>query len=123
MQTIKEHIPCLPCLLAIGKIRLPEVHHLVSGMRREGHDKTIALCEWHHQRIKPDDRPEQEIMSILGPSLAQGKRTFALYFGTEQQLLKVQDWLLKQFNDEPWIDYDIPSQVRSDAIIRWLQAL
>jgi len=97
MQKIKEHVPCLCCLLALGKIRLPEVHHLVSGMRREGDHKTIALCDFHHRSVLPDGMTKHETMKLLGPSLAWGKKTFATTFGTEAGLLKVQDWLLKQF--------------------------
>ena len=121
LKTIKEHMPCLPCLLTIDRVRLPTVQHVVSGFTREGNCRTYASCEWHHLGIRPDGWSRQAISGLLGVSLTMGKRTFQSDYGPESVLIEVQDFLLAQFESRPWFDYNIAVDVRRKAIDLWMR--
>lgn len=121
MGTLKEHVPCIACLLATKRVRMPEIHHLVSGMRREGHDSTISLCEFHHRGMLPDGKNKQEVSGMLGPSLAWGKRSFQQFFGPERLLLKITDFLLDEFHNYPWERHNVPFDLRRRICQYWIE--
>jgi hypothetical protein len=119
MGTLKEHVPCIACLLTINMgYRLPTIHHLTSGFRRRGHQETVPLCAWHHQG-DTECYSKQEIMGILGPSYAHGRRGFEEVYGGDDTLLAVTNKILFHFGRDPWLDYDLPEYVRRDAIELW----
>ncbi|MGP1667490.1 MAG: Ref family recombination enhancement nuclease [Rhodanobacter sp.] len=60
---------------------MPEVHHLLSGNRRIGHQDTLPLCPHHHRAIGKG----------LGPSLANGSKPFHAEYGSDQELLAMTD--------------------------------
>ena len=119
MTVIKGHIPCLACLFATGRVRLPEIDHKVSGMKREGHDKTSPLCPYHHRGLIPDGHTKQTISGLLGPSLAWGKRTFEEFFGHENLRITITTRLVKSYEESPWIDYEIPYELQRRAFNYW----
>ena len=119
LNTLKEHMPCLPCLLTAKRNRLPTIQHIVSGFTREGHSQTYSSCGWHHLGIIPDGWSRQDISGFLGPSMTMGKRTFCAEYGSEHTLVAVQDLLLVEFATHPWFDYDVPTGVRRRAIEHW----
>ena len=121
METIKNHIPCLPCIIVSdGRyVRYPEVQHVVEGFKRLGHEFTHPLCGWHHRGIILDNWTTQAMLGAYGPSLSQGKKTFAVRFGSERNLVKLTDWLLEQFERKPWDYYNIPYDIRREAIRKW----
>lgn len=76
---------CIACRI-LGFYSAPDVHHILSGGRRTGHQNTIPLCPWHHRGVKPH-RIVPVLMDI-GPSLAHGSKPFHARFGTQEELLK-----------------------------------
>ena len=120
LSTIKENMPCLPCLLTLDRTRLPTVQHVVSGFTREGHHRTYASCGWHHLGIKVDGWSRQAMSGLLGPSLTMGKRTFQSEYGPESLLIAMQDFLLQRFESHPWLGYHVPYDTRREAMELWI---
>ena len=77
-----QRLGCIACRI-LGFYTQPDVHHVLSGGRRTGHQNTIPLCPWHHRGI----RPGVLTPDYLGPSLANGSKPFHARFGTQKQLL------------------------------------
>jgi hypothetical protein len=83
-----QRIGCIACRI-LGVFSQADVHHVLTGGRRTGHQDTIPLCPYHHRGVigcvmgvengKPAFDP--------GPSLANGSKTFHKFFGTQQELL------------------------------------
>jgi len=128
MTVLKENVPCIPCLLLIGKVRLPSIQHTVSGMTRDGHLITYSSCEWHHfgyplenwqQLSGSDGGANQATSGLLGPSLANGKRTFEAFFGPERLLVSIASRLIASFEQSPWMDYNIHHDVARKARDYW----
>lgn len=76
-----------------------EIHHLLSGNRRIGHMATVSLCPWHHrgliQESDDDDfRSVAKMTEAFGPSLANGSKPFRAEFGSDKELLDLQNALL-----------------------------
>lgn len=76
-----------------------DAHHLLSGGRRRGHAFTIALCPWHHRAIRPDDCPNDAYaLHRYGPSYETDRRLFRETYGTDDELLAMQNELLGESN-------------------------
>lgn len=72
-----------------------DAHHLLSGGRRRGHGYTIAGCPWHHRGVKPyDQMTNAQATEHFGPSLAHGSKPFHAIYGTDDELLALQEQLL-----------------------------
>lgn len=98
MAAIKELGVCVACHVS-GKQRWPQpvdVHHLLSGNRRRGHRYTVGLCGWHHRKLTDFGCTEKEMRDDLGPSLADGSKPFRAAFGSDDELLALQDALLHE---------------------------
>lgn len=65
-----------------------DVHHLLSGGRRRGHQFTIPLCPWHHRGVPPDGFSIGVAEATFGPSLARSPRKFRSKFGSDEELLE-----------------------------------
>ena len=82
-----------------------QVHHLLSGGRRIGHEATICLHPWYHQGeppfVKRFGRLVQlradEATQCYGPSLALDRPAFEARFGTEHELLEMQNALIAAY--------------------------
>lgn len=72
-----------------------DIHHLLSGNRRIGHMATVSLCGWHHRGIPPFGWGDAEALADLGPSLANGSKPFRATFGTDAELLEIQNAILE----------------------------
>lgn len=95
MDAMKEMGQCVACYqLGIHGRGHIEIHHLLSGNRRIGHLATISLCSLHHRGVS--DLPRAEAEAIFGPSLAHGSKPFRARFGTDKELLGLQNALLGQ---------------------------
>lgn len=70
---------------------LVEVHHLLSGGRRIGHMATVGLCSWHHRAAPFWGHSHAEMRDHYGPSLAEGSKPFRAEFGSDAELLGMQD--------------------------------
>ena len=100
-----KEIGCVACLLnhGLGWRRAPitihhplEIHHLLSGGRRRGHDDAVCLCCFHHQGTRLPDATQgyRAQAELYGPSLAREGKRFRDCYGDEDQLLVTQRQLL-----------------------------
>lgn len=80
-------IGCIACRKAGSGYRAPDIHHIIEGSRRLGHQHTLPLCPEHH-RIPSNG-------SVVGPSLADGSKLFAAKFGTQRALLAEVNQLIQ----------------------------
>ena len=78
-----QDIGCIACRQH-GEYRQADVHHLLSGGRRRGHEFTIPLCPYHHRNVGVG----------IGPSLACGSKPFHEAFGSDEELLARTNRLL-----------------------------
>lgn len=77
-----------------GLYRTPcDYHHFKSGDRRRGDEFGVGLCVWHH-RGHPENMTHSEARKVLGPSLAEGSRPFHDEFGSDDELLEIQEEIL-----------------------------
>lgn len=81
-------IGCLACRKKGVYNPQVDVHHLLSGGRRRGHDASVPLCAYHHRGV--GIHPE------MGPSLAHGSKPFHAEFGSDDELLELTDKLLEE---------------------------
>lgn len=75
-----------------------ERHHTLSGGIRRGHRYTFGNCAWHHRAILRPGYTTSTMSAAFGPSLAKGSKTFAAFYGTDDELIAMQDFVL--FGDE-----------------------
>lgn len=118
MTILKENVPCIPCLVGARKVRLPSIQHVVTGFKREGHDMTYTACNWHHFG-DPAPADKQTTSGLLGPSLAHGKKNYQQFFGHEKLLVRIADFLVDEFKKSPWIDYNVPHDLRRRSFQYW----
>lgn len=124
MSAIKD-LPCLPCMLVLykqvfRKAKQSTVQHVVEGFRRLGHEYTYGSCAYHHLGHNDEGMSNQKMMGIFGPSLAHGKRTFQGTFGSERNLVKVQNLLLKRWEESSWGSYMPPRNVLLEVVNKWI---
>ena len=112
-----KQIGCVPCLLTLGKTRPCDVHHPVAGMRRTG--EMYGSCPWHHRGLVEDGYDKQSMMGLMGPSLTFGRRIFEDFFGPEERLVEVQEYLLEEWKKQSWLDYYVPYEIRRRAVELW----
>lgn len=93
MSAIKDG-PCIACHKLGIPSRWPEIHHMLSGNRRRGHMATVGLCQWHHRGVPEPGWAGLQMLTRLGPSLANGSKPFRAMFGTDDELLDYQNRLL-----------------------------
>jgi hypothetical protein len=97
MTAIKELGICVACYqLGREYHQYVDIHHLLSGNKRRGHMFTVGLCIFHHRSIPLDDHSINQTTRILGPSLARGSKPFRAKFGTDDELLELQNRLLNE---------------------------
>ena len=96
---------CLACHQAY-RYRPADYHHVIEGGKRLGHSYGFALCPWHHRGV-PDPWDDDTCEQILGPSLAWEPRKFREFYGTDRQLIELQDVICS-----------LPSE-RTYQAIRW----
>lgn len=99
METIAE-LGCLCCWIRAdwnpdnyvpGRA---EVHHMIQGHKRLGHDHTIGLCAWHH-RGEPGAFSKTQATEHFGPALSEGTRPFHAHWGSDKHLLQLQDLMIE----------------------------
>jgi hypothetical protein len=90
---LKEMGQCVACYQrGIHGWGYVEIHHLLSGNKRIGHLATVGLCGFHHRGVS--ELPRAEAIAVFGPSLAHGSKPFRAEFGTDAELLAIQNALL-----------------------------
>ena len=102
---IKEMGVCMACyqdgnhLSADGEViqKHIEINHMLSGNRRIGHMATFSLCVWHHQAEPHDWHTKAHMAEKYGPSLKYpGSKIFRARYGTDKELLAMQNALLDE---------------------------
>lgn len=88
-----QSVGCVACYIDGQRGVQCDVHHVLSGGRRIGHQATIGLCPWHHRGIS--NLGAQAASQLYGPSFARDPRQFKERYGTEVALLKLQNELLE----------------------------
>lgn len=96
---IMAEIPCIPCMVD-GKKAVPATvqHRTDCGRRMEDeHQQTYRSCPWHHLgEVPPGYRGSISRATLRhGPSIAHDRRTFAYVYGTEEELVMLQDALIR----------------------------
>lgn len=86
---------CVVSKIYFNRWEPAEIHHLVEGRKRLGHQFTIPLSPWFHRGVPPsmEMRPS-EATEKLGPSLALSKRDFVNRFASERELLEETNKLI-----------------------------
>lgn len=75
-----------------------QIHHIIDGNKRMGHQFTIPLCYWHHEGVPPEGLTKQETQDKVGPSL-KSKKLFNEVFGSEILLLEYTNDFLKAIEE------------------------
>lgn len=102
---------CIPCLLESFLNSHCEIHHIVEQSNRRGNHMTIALCQWHHRSIPWDGLQAHDMEPRIGPSMRLSSKAYHERYGSELDLLQVQDYVLVLFDREPWGDHDMPPAI------------
>lgn len=89
-----QEVGCIPCRMRGLGHQYGDIHHLVDGGKRLGHQYTICLCKWHHVGYEPGV-PDKIAEQYKGPSLARNKKAFYNEFGTEMELLEAYNKALE----------------------------
>lgn len=91
------------CLVAhiLGLPFIPAaIHHFTvgghHGQKRRGHDYTIGLNDWSHQGrpLSEYGWTAEDCRRILGPSYAEEPNAFRERFGSDDELLALQNAIL-----------------------------
>ena len=98
-DAIKDIAVCVCCRLRSRIVHLSphgyvDVHHLLKGNKRIGHMHTIGLCVWHHRGHTLDGYNRIQMQALYGHSLAHGSKPFREQFGSDEDLLALQDEML-----------------------------
>ena len=127
MDTIATHCGCLPCLL-MGFLDVhATIEHVTERGRRIGkgseqHQWTIGLCVWHHFGHQQNHRTRQHTSDDRGPSLIWGRTSFEDHFGDEVHVLvSTQNFMLEQFDEDPWPEYSVPRSVARKVRNQWIE--
>ncbi len=83
-----HELGCIACDLRGLDYAAPDIHHLLSGGKRRGHQFTIPLCPAHHRGVWHS--PE-----LHGPSLAKTPKRFRQEFGSDESLLALTNLRLQ----------------------------
>ena len=66
----------------------PDIHHMLSGNKRIGHEATVPLCYWHHKGEPYDGMPEAYLLATAGPSWHRHRRKFRERYGGDAALVE-----------------------------------
>lgn len=71
-----------------------QFHHLDGKTKPDCHQKTIGLCVWHHQARPIDGMTHAYCRLKFGPSLHEGSKPFHRAFGSDDELLAMQNQII-----------------------------
>lgn len=90
-----KDLGCIACRIGLIGYTPPEIHHLLSGGIRRGHDQTIGLCPWHHQGVCAEGVSKRQMAERFGPSLKHSPGAFHEAYGSDDELLARQNGLIQ----------------------------
>jgi len=123
---IKLYCGCLLCLLRGHLDVHATIQHVTDCGRRAGkgsdqHQNTYGACQWHHFGHLPNHGKRCEYRKELGPALAHGRQPFEEAFGGEVKILiPVQNFLIAQFDLEPWSEHNISRKAARRTQRKWI---
>lgn len=81
-----------------------ERHHVLGsgGGFTMGHRFTFGNCLWHHKGILSHGYTTSKMTAHYGPSLAKGSKPFHEVYGSDTELIRMQDYVL--YGDGPLPD-------------------
>lgn len=101
---VLRELGCICCLLVGKRPMHAEKHHLLTTGRhgngkRRGEKATIGICSFHHRGAAAvGTRMAHSLHEQgYGPSLADQARAFRQRFGTDDELLKLQNRLIDRW--------------------------
>lgn len=97
-----KFLQCIPCLVRARAGLMPmsnvatccEYDHSKSGNIRRGHGQGFASCSWHHRRIVGEGWTFAQMTEHFGPSLLDGSRLFHETYGSDDELIAIQNEIL-----------------------------
>ena len=99
-------VGCVACQQHHRRGQPSDVHHiLVDGKRPRGaeaHWKTIGLCPHHHRGIPHEGLSNKRMTEIYGPSKALEPKKFEALYGTDEELLVLQNNLIEADDREAY---------------------
>lgn len=87
---------CMACLqrgIHVAGTGVVQWHHTAG---KQHHDKTCGLCCWHHMGREWPGWTKARLREYAGPSLAEGSKPFHDEFGSDAELLAMQNELLRE---------------------------
>ncbi len=98
MDAIKER----GCVVAFRRghgFVYAEIHHLTiggkHGQKRRGHDFVVGLNPWSHRGVPFNGWTAAECLAMFGPSYALEPRRFREEIGSDDELIALQDEILR----------------------------
>lgn len=88
--------PCMACLAPELVVIGCDYNHAKSGNVRRGHLFGYALCAWHHRRHPLEGNTFAWMRAIYGPSLLDGSRVFHETYGSDDELIEQQTYVIEQ---------------------------
>lgn len=96
LVAVKEG-PCVACFIHCHEyLHGCDAHHILSGGRRIGHMATVGLCAWHHRAVPYEGVSPDGMREELGPSLMDGSLRFRQAYGTNEELVNMQNEYLSR---------------------------
>lgn len=90
-----QDIGCVACALN-GTLEVPgDIHHILSGGKRISHWHTCCLCPYHHR----GNGWTEQIELDNGPSLAYNPTKFREQYGSDVELLEIQNELIMAYDN------------------------
>ena len=116
-NVLSRELGCIACLVTRVGYEPADVHHLLSGGKRQGHHQTIPLCPWHHRSFPQNGMNDAQAAFTFGPSLAISKPKFTESYGSEQLLLEVVNYGYEIYQKNPWTILHV--KIRFRIINHW----
>lgn len=93
---IAAEIGCVPCILDGRMGEPPDMQHIIVGNKRVGHEASYGCCAWHHRGVPKDGMSATQMEAVFGPSLARGSKPYHRRYGSEFELLAIQNALIEK---------------------------
>lgn len=93
-----KQMPCIACdwMDAMFVCGRTEIHHLLSGGRRIGHQATVPMGAYHHRKVPLGGSSIEDMRKVFGPSIADGSKAFHERFPSDAELLELTNQKLQQ---------------------------
>lgn len=103
-----KELVCVACAVWAGQGHMPEksiqmgceYNHTKSGNIRVGHEAGYALCQWHHKGMPLQLWGTKRTRAHYGPSLLDGSALFHKTYGSDEELIELQNAILAAVHGE-----------------------